>query len=152
MSRHKGCDVPAGNAPGDLTVKAAAAALLNTTSDRILVRMATSTILLAHRAGTGDRRTCRPYRPGAPLRLLAEQLPRLVELETGHCGPLEAPDEVAALLPASFRRRPRLSDPSGDSRERAEPGHGRENGQKRSGWSIAEVAAPGANGKCRATE
>ncbi|MBF6464242.1 alpha/beta hydrolase [Nocardia beijingensis] len=31
-------------------------------------------------------------------RLLAEQLPRLVELETGHCGPLEAPDEVAASL------------------------------------------------------
>ncbi|MGW5139456.1 alpha/beta fold hydrolase [Nocardia beijingensis] len=60
--------------------------------------------------------------PAHSSRLPAEWQPRLVELETGHCGPLEAPDEVAALLPASFRRRPRLSDPSGDSRERAEPG------------------------------
>ncbi|WP_039799459.1 alpha/beta fold hydrolase [Nocardia araoensis] len=34
-------------------------------------------------------------------RLLAEKLPRLVELvelDSGHCGPPEAPDEVTALL------------------------------------------------------
>ncbi len=65
----------------------------------MLVRMATSIEPRAlTRASTviADRIT-RAHRS----RPLAQQLPRLVELvelETGHCGPLEAPDEVAALL------------------------------------------------------